>query len=142
MTTTVSGHNIKLTATGSIGRAAGAVVITIAQLTSGSLTAEQIGALTTAVSPGSVTIHALVNGVDTHFNLATAPVDCAASPLNPTCKTVVVDDVSIAENSPIYFAMTPGGALEVRTRPAAAPTSTARRPTRRSSRSPRQARSR
>jgi len=107
--TTVSGHNVTLTATGSIGRAAGSVVITLAQLNSGALTDEQIGALTTAVAPGSITIHATVNGVDSHFNLATAPIDCAQDPSNPSCKTIVALDVSIAENAPVYFAMSPGG---------------------------------
>ena len=101
--TTVTGHNVTLNATGgSIGRPAGSVVVTMADLIAGTLTDEQVGAISTAVAPGSITIHALVNGVDSHFNLATAPVDCAADPGDPSCKTISIIDFTIAENAPIF----------------------------------------
>ncbi|MES1248034.1 MAG: hypothetical protein ABUS54_10215, partial [Actinomycetota bacterium] len=115
--TTVSGRNVTLLATGSIGKTAGTVTILMSDLTDPNvtLTDEQVGAITTAVAPGSITINAYLNGSSTltSFNLTHQPSDCSEPIHTLPCNTINVYSISIAENAPLFVHSSAGGSLAV-----------------------------
>ncbi|MGH2997914.1 MAG: beta strand repeat-containing protein, partial [Gaiellaceae bacterium] len=115
--TTVSGKDVTLLASGSIGKPTGSVDVLMSDLTDPNvtLTDEQVGAITTAVAPGSITIYAYIDGSTTlqAFNLSQLPPDCAAPGPPPNCHTIDIYEFAVAENAPIFVSTQTGGTLDV-----------------------------
>ncbi|MGH2998184.1 MAG: beta strand repeat-containing protein, partial [Gaiellaceae bacterium] len=96
-----------------VGKPAGSVAITMDDLTNGTLTDEQVGALTTATAKGSILINALVDGTPESFYLDSAPSDCSAPAHTLPCHTIQIESFSIAENAPLYVQVGNGEVLSV-----------------------------